>query len=82
MRWYPIHDDNPSVSGNWRLSSRTGLPVLLYNGGIYRNWSKDYAWDGTYGGHQAGLGVYAYRITFKDLQEEVRDYMRHVTLIR
>lgn len=49
---------------------------------IFHTANKDYAWDGSYGGHEAELGVYVYRITFMDLQEELKEYMGHVTLLR
>ena len=49
---------------------------------VFHTANKDLGWDGTYMGREAELGVYVYRISFIDLQEELKDYMGHVTLIR
>ena len=31
---------------------------------IFHTANKDNGWDGTYNGHEAELGIYAYKITF------------------
>ena len=44
--------------------------------------NKDLGWDGIFKGHEVEAGVYTYRIDFINIQEEKKQYLGHVTLVR
>lgn len=67
-----------------------GLFWDTYEMTIYNRWGEEIfhtannnkAWDGTYKGSYAEVGVYVYKIQFNDLNGDPRFYGGHVTLIR
>lgn len=80
---YDGHNDYFSPEGD-------GLFWDTYEMTIYDRWGEEIfhtannlkAWDGTYKGHDAEVGVYVYKIQFNDLNGDPRFYGGHVTLIR
>ncbi len=49
---------------------------------VFRSTDPNVGWDGNFNGQQAQTGVYAYYITYKNIQGELKSIKGNVTLIR